>query len=65
MISMTVAQRCRLARLRVSHPRARVTLINRNRQHLRPTLRVRMRWSQRGRTIWIRPDGSWTTEPTR
>lgn len=68
MLTVTAAQRGRLARLRVRHPRAQLTIPAR--QQDRPAVRVRMRWMPRGHqrrslTIWIRPDGTWTTEPTR
>jgi hypothetical protein len=52
---MTAAQRGELARLRVHHPRARVT-VNAH-QPIRPAVRVTMRWTDRCARLILMPDG--------
>jgi len=60
MITVTAGQRAQIARLRINHPRAKVTLPSRQRH--RPIVRVRMYWPPVGQDhrwvcIWIHPDG--------
>lgn len=57
MVPMTAAQRATLAKLRINHPRADVTLLHR--QEDLPLVRVKMRWRKTTfiRWIWIAPDG--------
>ena len=67
MIPMTAAQRGTLARLRINHPHATVVVLDRNHQHLRPAVRVRLRWPWPGRrcdlpaivNLVVSPDGQW------
>lgn len=54
-LTMTARQRAELAKLRIGHPRAAVTLPFR--QRTLPLVRVRMRWPTRAVTVWLAPDG--------
>jgi hypothetical protein len=57
---MTAAQRASLARLRVRHPRADVTVGHPYHQPDLPYVRIKMRWARTSivRWFWLAPDGS-------
>jgi hypothetical protein len=56
-VPMTARQRAVLARLRVNHPRATVSVLSR--QSDRPLVQVKMRWAGTSvsRWFWLTPDG--------
>ena len=64
-VPLTARQRAELARLRVTHPRARVTVMRRASQTHLPLVKVRLTWRRpkgaryaRTATVWLGPDGS-------
>jgi hypothetical protein len=55
-IALTARQRAELAKIRVQHPRARVSVPFR--QTALPLIRVRLRWpGHRNATVLLAPDG--------
>lgn len=57
MSKMTAAQRAALARLRVNHPRATVSVLWEPRDKHPRKVKVRMGWSARSRIVWLDQDG--------
>lgn len=60
MTAMTAAQRASLAKLRIYHPRATVTLVDPRSQTDLPMVRIKMHWRKTTLTrwIWLAPDGA-------